>query len=68
MSFDAWVVAFGLASVLLGMGIANRVTAVGLFSMVAGFDVWLLYRFFRNRHQRIGNLSPAPLSDVIPSR
>jgi len=74
MSFDAWVVAFGLASVLHTVGIANSATAVAVFSTVAGFDVWLLYRFFRNR-QQIGDLSPAlaagghrfPLTGVLSS-
>jgi uncharacterized protein len=54
MSFDAWVVAFGLASLLLMLGIANRATAVAVFSTVAGIDVWLLYRFFRSRRQPAG--------------
>jgi hypothetical protein len=51
MSFDAWVVAFGLASLILMLGIANRATAVAVFSTVAGIDIWLLYRFFRGRRQ-----------------
>jgi membrane protein implicated in regulation of membrane protease activity len=51
MSFDAWVVAFGLASLLLMLGIANGAIAVGVFSTVAGIDIWLLYRFFRSRRQ-----------------
>jgi uncharacterized membrane protein YfcA len=68
MSFDAWVVGFGLASVMLSMGLANTATSVGLFTAVAGIDIWLLYRFFRKRHHQVRNLSPAPLPEVIPSR
>jgi len=55
MSFDAWVVAFGLASLLLMLGIANSATAVAVFSTVAGIDIWLLYRFFRSRRQPAGD-------------
>jgi uncharacterized membrane protein YfcA len=55
MSFDAWVVAFGLASLLLMLGIANSATAVAVFSTVAGLDIWLLYRFFRRRHPQTGD-------------
>jgi len=59
MSFDAWVVAFGLASLLLMLGIANRATAVAVFSTVASIDVWLLYRFFRNLRQQAGDFTDA---------
>ncbi|HEY7189823.1 MAG TPA: hypothetical protein VH436_24875, partial [Vicinamibacterales bacterium] len=55
MSFDAWVVAFGLASLLLMLGIANGAIAVAVFSTVAGIDIWLLYRFFRSRRQHAGD-------------
>lgn len=55
MSFDAWVVAFGLASLILMLGIANRATAVAVFSTVASIDIWLLYRFFRGRRQHTGD-------------
>jgi uncharacterized protein len=57
MSFDAWVVAFGLASLLLMLRIANRATAVAVFSTIAGIDIWLLYRFFRARRQQSGDFT-----------
>ena len=47
MSFDAWIVAFGLASVLRLLGILDTAAAVAVFATVAIFDLWLLYRFFR---------------------
>jgi hypothetical protein len=65
MSFDAWVVAFGLASVLRLLGIADRLTAVTMFSTVAAVDVWLLYRFFRNRRPQIGDSPPARPPDPV---
>jgi hypothetical protein len=47
MSFDAWVVAFGLASLLRLLRIASDVAALVVFLTVAAIDIWLLYRFFR---------------------
>jgi uncharacterized membrane protein YfcA len=49
MSFDAWVVAFGLASLLALMGLLGSGAATGLFAVIAAFDGWLLYRYFRSR-------------------
>jgi len=49
MSFDAWVVAFGLASVLRSLAILDNMAAACLFMGVAGVDLWLLYGFFRQR-------------------
>jgi uncharacterized membrane protein YfcA len=49
MSFDAWVVAFGLASVLRMLGALDTLAAACLFAAVAGFDACLLFRFFRRR-------------------
>lgn len=65
MSFDAWVVAFGLVSVLRLLGIANRPTAVAMFSIVAAVDVWLLYRFFHNRPPQAADSPPAPPPDPV---
>jgi uncharacterized membrane protein YfcA len=47
MSFDAWIVAFGLASVLRLLGILDTAPAFGVFGLVAVVDSLLLYRFFR---------------------
>lgn len=46
MSFDAWVVAFGLASLLHARHIANSAGAISLMSCVILIDAWLLARFF----------------------
>ena len=66
MSFDAWVVAFGLASLLRMLGIANSVTAAAVFSTVASIDVWLLYRFFRRRRERTGDFIDGPALGSSP--
>jgi uncharacterized protein len=49
MSFDAWIVAFGLASVLRMLGVIETFAAACLFLAVALFDSWMLYGFFRRR-------------------
>jgi uncharacterized protein len=60
MSFDAWVVAFGLASVLRMLGIVHSLFAFGIFFAVAGCDVGLLFRFFRSEQGRISGVDPTP--------
>jgi uncharacterized membrane protein YfcA len=46
MSFDAWVVAFGLSGLIRTLQLGgSRVASAELFGVVA-FDAWLLYRFF----------------------
>ena len=46
MSFDAWVVAFGLAGLIRTLGLGGNGTAYTEFVAVVAFDLWLLYRFF----------------------
>lgn len=58
MSLDAWVVAFGLASVLRMLRLLNTPSAFGVFAVVACIDLWLLYRFFRSRTGILVSASP----------
>lgn len=70
MSFDAWVVAFGLSSVLRMLGIVDGFAAFGVFACVTAVDGWLLYRFFRSpRETAPPSLisSPPPADPVSPS-
>ena len=46
MSFDAWIVAFGLSGVLRQLNIILGSAAYSVFVGVVIFDLWLLYRFF----------------------
>lgn len=46
MSFDAWVVAFGLSGLIRTLHLGGDSVAYGEFVAVVAFDVWLLYRFF----------------------
>jgi hypothetical protein len=52
MSFDVWVVAFGLTSMLRLLGIVDDLAALAVFAAVASFDLFLLYRFF-SRYQAV---------------
>jgi uncharacterized membrane protein YfcA len=46
MSFDAWVVGFGISTLLHDLGLVNGAKAYLVLVAVIVFDVWLLYRFF----------------------
>ncbi len=46
MSFDAWIVGFGLSGVLRQLHLVESNAAYLLFVAVALLDIWLLYRFF----------------------
>jgi uncharacterized protein len=47
MSFDAWVVAFGISTLLRELHIVDSVYAFLVMVAVIIIDAWLLYRFFR---------------------
>ena len=47
MSFDAWVVGFGLSRLLQELAIVESHAAYLLLAAVGAVDAWLLYRFFR---------------------
>ncbi len=50
MSVDAWVVGFGLSTLLRVLRLADAGTAYSLLLAVIAIDVWLLHRFFTTRH------------------
>ena len=47
MSFDAWVVSFGLSTLLQQLHLVESPAAFGVMVAVMAIDAWLLYRFFR---------------------
>jgi len=49
MSFDAWVVGFGLSRVLIELGLVASPAAYGFMAATIVIDVWLLYLFFSAR-------------------
>jgi uncharacterized protein len=50
MSFDAWVVAFGLSRLLRELLLVQSNAAYLVMVVVGAIDIWLLYRFFSNPH------------------
>ena len=46
MSFDAWIVGFGLARTLLDLRLLGSLGAYGIWGAVILFDLYLLYRYF----------------------
>ena len=51
MSFDAWVVGYGISTLLRQLHVIESGAAFSVLAAVGLLDVWLLYRFFR--HQRL---------------
>jgi uncharacterized membrane protein YfcA len=49
MSFDVWVVGFGLARVMLELKLASGAAAYGPMVAAGLLDIYLLYYYFRNR-------------------
>ena len=49
MSFDAWVVGFGLSRVLIELRLITSPTAYSAWLVVILVDLYLLYRYFRAR-------------------
>jgi uncharacterized membrane protein YfcA len=49
MSFDAWVVGFGLSRVLIELGLMASPWAYGVMAVTILIDVYLLYVFFTRR-------------------
>jgi uncharacterized membrane protein YfcA len=52
MSFDAWVVGFGLSRVLIELDLVLSPQAYGVMAATIVVDLWLLYLFFRKRRLR----------------
>ncbi len=63
MSFDAWVVGFGLSRVLIDLTLIASPTAYSVWLAVVLLDLYLLYVFFRGRHGIGGAMLVAPVSD-----
>jgi len=67
MSFDAWVVAFGLAGLIRTLRLGGTGASYVEFVSVVAFDLWLLYRFFHGTGRRTpqsGALMSSPEATV----
>jgi len=50
MSFDVWVVGFGLSRVLAELTLARGALAYGPMALAIAIDAWLLIAYFKSRH------------------
>jgi uncharacterized protein len=67
MSFDAWVVAFGLSKLVMALGLIAGNAAYSILVGVIVLDAWLLYRFFAE--EDAGQAAAAPgYTRVEPAR
>jgi len=62
MSFDAWVVAFGLSRLLNELHLVEGNRAYLMLAVVGTLDIWLLHRFFA------GSIPAAPVQPSALSR
>jgi multidrug transporter EmrE-like cation transporter len=62
MSFDAWVVGFGISTLLRQLHLADAATSYAVFAGVGLIDIVLLYRFFRKQRQTDQPLSESSLA------
>jgi uncharacterized membrane protein YfcA len=71
MSFDAWVVGYGISTLLQQLHLVEGTAAFSVLTTVGLVDTWLLYRFFGRRrveapaHVR-GGASPLMVSTGTP--
>ncbi|MBV8718530.1 MAG: sulfite exporter TauE/SafE family protein [Chloroflexi bacterium] len=59
MSFDAWVVGFGLSRTLMDLGIASDPAGYIVLALAGAIDLTLLARFFRKQRRGEAVLQPA---------
>lgn len=55
MSFDAWVVGFGISALVQSLGLVSGHAAYSILGTVILVDAWLLYRFFAGRRPPSGS-------------
>src|SRR4051812_360542 len=68
MSFDAWIVGFGLATLLKDLKLVESNRAYIVLLIVGVLDSWLLYRFFTIQLPAAKAADPGPVltADVSP--
>ena len=70
MSFDVYIVGFGLARVLTELKLADSLAAYGVMAAAIVIDTWLLYVFFTSPARRAGAVAvaappSAPASGIL---
>jgi uncharacterized protein len=66
MSFDAWIVGFGLARTLIDLALLRTRAAYGVWSAVILFDLYLLYQYFVLGRFRVSLTSAAAAPATLP--
>ena len=61
MSFDAWVVGFGISTLLRRLHVVDGPAAYGVLAAVVAIDTLLLYRFFTLRRRAGAGATRVPL-------
>jgi uncharacterized membrane protein YfcA len=64
MSFDAWIVGFGLSTLVRELALIPGVSAYGILVSVGLLDTWLLYRFFAIQARRIADAEAFEASEL----
>ncbi len=67
MSFDAWVVGFGLSRVLIALHLARSPWAYAVLVATITIDLCLLYNFFAARAARRSAMHSAPAHEAPPN-
>ena len=67
MSFDAWIVGFGLSTLLKDLGIVQSNLAYLVLVLVGLLDTWLLYRFFSVQLPQVKRMEALTRSSVSPA-
>ena len=65
MSFDAWIVGFGLSRVLIELRLAQGFAAYGPLLLTVLLDAYLLYFFFKARRPTLDRQRPAEKPRVV---
>ena len=64
MSFDAWIVAFGLSRLLQELALVHTNASYLVLVVVGAIDTWLLYRFFSGAQRESAVAYPAAITDA----
>jgi len=68
MSFDAWVVGYGISTLLQQLALVEGAPAFSVLTTVGLVDAWLLYRFFGNRRvEALATATRAGASTLVVS-
>jgi uncharacterized protein len=69
MSFDAWIVGFGLSRTIIELKLLRASAAYGIWGMVILFDLYLLYQYFiMGRFRAQGTSMVAPGAAELSAR